>query len=68
MTLALTRSRAARDLNTIQEKTTVSPGLSFTLRGKEVSLPTFTSSAMRSLNSSAPCSRQILPVFCAMRR
>ena len=33
ITLALTRSRCARDLNTIYENTTVSPGLSFIIRG-----------------------------------
>jgi len=68
MTLALTRSRWARDLKVIQEKATVSLGLSLTLRGKDVSFPTLTSSAMHSRNSSAPCSRQILPAFRAMRR
>src|SRR5215216_4566114 len=68
MTLALTRSRWARDLYVIQEKTTVSPCLSLTLRGNDVHLPGLTSSATHSRYSSAPCSRQILPAFCAMRR
>ena len=49
MTLALTRSRCERDLNTIHENITVSPGLRLTLRGKDVRFPTFTSSAMHSL-------------------
>ena len=68
ITLAFTRLRCARDLYTIQEKATVSPGLSFTLRGKDVSFPLFTSSAIHSRYSSAPCSRQILPAFCAICR
>ena len=54
ITFALTRSRCARDLYTIQEKMTVSPGLSLTLRGNDVHLPTLTSSATNSRNSSAP--------------
>src|SRR5687767_4236576 len=63
ITLALTRSRWARDLNTIQENMTVSLGLRWTLRGNEVTFPIFTSSATDSRNSSAPCSRQILPAL-----
>jgi hypothetical protein len=42
-------------------------GFIFTLRGKEVSFPFFTSSAMHSLNSSAPYSFQILPALRARR-
>ena len=68
MTLALTRSRWSRDLYTIHENTTVSPRLSLTLRGKDVHLPTLTSSATNSRYSSAPCSRQTLLASCAMRR
>ena len=54
ITLALTRSRCARDLNTIHENTTVSPGFRLTLRGNEVSFPIATSSATHSRYSSAP--------------
>ena len=50
------------------ENTTVSVGLSLTLRGNDVHLPTLTSSATLSRNSSAPYSRQILPAFLAMLR
>src|SRR3970040_833151 len=57
ITLALTRSRCARDLYTMYEKNTVSPRLSLTLCGNDVRLPGFTSSATHSRNSSAPCSR-----------
>ena len=49
ITLALTRSRCARDLNTIQENITVSFGFSLTLCGNDVSFPIFTSSPMRFL-------------------
>src|SRR4029077_4838407 len=62
-TLVFTRSRCARDLNTIHEKITVSPGFSLTLCGNDVYLPGFTSSATHSRNSMAPCSRQIFPAF-----
>ena len=48
MTLAFTWSRCARDLYTIHENSTVSPGFSFTLCGNEVTLPGFTSSATHS--------------------
>src|SRR3979409_568877 len=68
MTLALTRSRCARDLYTIHEKTTVSPGLSLTLRGNDVSFPTFTSSLTHSLYSRAPYSFHTFPAFFALRR
>jgi hypothetical protein len=68
ITLALTLSRSARDLNTMYEYTTVSPRLSLTLRGNDVRFPTFTSSATHSRKSSAPQSRQILAAFLAMRR
>jgi hypothetical protein len=39
MTLPLTWSRCRRDLQTIHENTTVSPALSFTACGTDVSLP-----------------------------
>src|SRR5471032_3291406 len=68
MTFLTTRSRCARDSYTIQENTTVSADLSFTLCGNEVVFPTFTSSATHSVYSRAPCSRQIFPAFRAMRR
>src|SRR5207245_5208414 len=48
MTLALTRSRCARDLYTTYANTTVSPDLSLTLCGNDVRLPGFTSSAAHS--------------------
>jgi hypothetical protein len=54
MTFALPASRASRDGHTIQEKTTVSPGSSFTAIGKEVSLPSGTSSPQHSTPSTPP--------------
>src|SRR6266581_7038516 len=48
MTLAMTRSRCARDLYTTYANTTVSPDLSLTLCGNDVRLPGFTSSAAHS--------------------
>src|SRR5947207_15154077 len=42
-------------------KETVSPAFCFTARGNEVRLPTLTSSARHSRNSSAPCSRHTFP-------
>src|SRR5881394_2607196 len=68
MTLALTRSRWLRDLYTIHENTTVSPGFSFNRRGKGTMPLTARSSPTHSRTSRAPCSRQILPAFSAMRR
>src|SRR5262245_49586047 len=68
MTFSLTRSRCARDSYTIHANTTVSFRLSLTLCGNDVTLPGFTSSAMHSTYSSAPCSRQILPACRAKRR
>src|SRR5262249_707258 len=68
ITFARTRSRCPRDLYTIQEKITVSLGLSLTLRGNDVHLPFLTSSATASRYSSAPWSRQTLPAFFAMLR
>jgi alkylated DNA repair dioxygenase AlkB len=48
MNFLLTRSRSLRDLCTMYENTTVSPGFSLTLRGNEVHLPGLTSSATAS--------------------
>ncbi len=67
ITFALTRSRWARDLNTIHENTTVSPGLVRAIRGNPAPHFTLRSSPTHSRYSSAPCSRQILPAFRAMR-
>src|SRR6476660_4923775 len=47
---------------------TVSPGLIFMPRGNGKAQGTFRSSPTHSRYSSAPCSRQILPPFFAMRR
>src|SRR5258707_599541 len=68
ITFLFTLSRCLRDLYTIHENQTTSPPFSLTLRGNEVRLPHFTSSAMHSRYWSAPCSRQILPALSAMRR
>src|SRR5258706_13897559 len=68
ITFLFTLSRCLRDLYTIHENQTTSPALSLTLRGNEVRLPHFTSSAMHSRYWSAPCSRQTLPALSAMRR
>src|SRR5256885_4077462 len=58
ITFATTRSRSARDLYTMYEKTTVSPGFCLTLRGNDVRLPHFTSSARSEEHTSelqSPC-------------
>src|SRR5262245_33570541 len=68
MTRLLTASRCLRDLNTTQEKNTVSPARCLTARGNEVRLPHFTSSAIASRYSSAPCSRIRRPIVLACRR
>jgi ABC-type uncharacterized transport system ATPase subunit len=67
ITFALTRSRCARDLNTIHENTTVSPRLTLILRGNGTIPFTSRSSPAHSRTSRAPCSRQIFPAFRAMR-
>src|SRR6059036_653079 len=54
ITLALTRSRCARDLNTIHEKNTVSPGLVLTARGNGTPHFTLRSSPTHSRYSRAP--------------
>ena len=51
---SLPASRAARDGQTIQAKTTVSPSSSFTAIGNEVTLPSGTSSPQASTTESAP--------------
>src|SRR3954469_2679664 len=68
ITLELTRSRCTRDLYKMYANTTVSPAFSLTLCRTDVCLPGLTSSATHSTYSRAPCSRQILPAFCAMHR
>jgi hypothetical protein len=68
ITLALPRSRWARDLNMIQENTTVSPGFALAKRGNGTLNLTLRSSPAHSRYLSAPCSPQILPAFSAMRR
>src|SRR6267142_5313979 len=59
ITFAFTRSRCARDLYTIQEKITVSPGLSFSWRGNVLPHFTLRSSPTHSKYSRAPWSFQI---------
>ena len=49
-------SRTWRDGQAIHEKTTVSSCLRFTARGKDVSLPSGTSSPQHSTTFNAPCS------------
>jgi hypothetical protein len=66
ITAALTLSRCARDLKTTHENQTTSSFLSFTLCGKEVHLPGFTSSPAHSRYSSAPWSSQIFPALRAI--
>jgi hypothetical protein len=66
ITLALMRSRAAREGNMIQENTVVSPRLSLTPSGNDVRLPTFTSSVTHSVKERAPCPIQILPALRAI--
>jgi nicotinamidase-related amidase len=61
ITFAFTRSRSARDLNTIHEKTTVSPRLSLIMRGNDTAIFVLRSSPTHSRNSRAPYSRQIRP-------
>src|SRR5262245_41298812 len=68
MTLALTRSRWVRDVTTIQENTTVLPGLIFIVLGNVTPHFTLRSSPTHSRYSRAPCSRQIFPAFLAMRK
>src|SRR6266699_6827089 len=53
ITLALTASRCARDLNTIHENTTVSPGLSLIVRGNDAAIFVLRSSPTHSRNSRA---------------
>jgi hypothetical protein len=67
ITLALTLSRCARDLNTTQENTAVSPRFSFRVR--ENGMPHFAarSSPTHSRYSSAPWSRHTLAPSVAMR-
>ena len=61
MTLALTRSRCARDLNAIQENTTVSPGLALADRVNGTPNLTLRSSPAHSRYSRAPCSVRFFP-------
>src|SRR5437870_5017688 len=68
MTLALTRSRCARDLNAIQENTTVSPGLALADRVNGTPNLSLRSSPAHSRYLCAPCSPQILPAFSALPR
>jgi hypothetical protein len=56
MTLRLPSSRAAREGQTIQENTTVSPGSAFTAMKKSVSLPAGMSLPQHSTTCKAPCS------------
>jgi hypothetical protein len=61
LTLALTRSRCARDLNAIQENTTVSPGLALADRVNGTPNLTLRSSPAHSRYSRAPCSVRFFP-------
>ena len=61
MTLALTRSRCARDLNTIHENTMVSPGLALADRVNGTPNLTLRSSPAHSRYSRAPCSARFFP-------
>src|SRR5687767_6763227 len=68
MTFALIRSRAARDLKTIHEKTTVSPALTLARRGNGTPILIFRSSPTHSTYWRAPCCRQTLPALRERRR
>ncbi len=57
-------SRASLEGQVIQEKTTVSPSSRFTAMGKEVSVPSGTSSPQHSTTESTPCSLNT-PANCA---
>src|SRR2546425_5749763 len=61
ITLALTLSRCARDLNTIYENTTVSLAFNFIIRENGVPHFVLRSSPTHSLKSRAPCFRHIFP-------
>src|SRR5262245_25234550 len=67
-TVALTRSRCARDLNTIHENRIVSPLRGLTSFGNGRPKPISMWSATHSRYSSAPWSRHTLPASRAMRR
>ncbi|MNY41317.1 hypothetical protein D3C86_1761230 [compost metagenome] len=65
MTFSIAWSRTAREGQTIQEKTTVSSGLHFTAMGKDVTLPSGTSSPQHSTSLSAPYSLKTAPAASA---
>ena len=68
ITFFMPASRASFEGHSTQEKTTVSSSLRFTAIGKDVTLPSGTSSPQHSTQRSAPCSLKMASASSACLR